>query len=151
MAQLTRKTNPSPAKGYNLPNNLGSGLKAGEALTAGDVVYIKASDKRVYKSGGASYTALTDAIADVDGMVFADAAIGDAVSVHRNLDVAYTAKSGISTSQKKFYLSNVTAGNLQDSAGVTGAKPIAVAVGDSLTPGSETDGGTIFFFGGYQS
>jgi hypothetical protein len=151
MAQITRKTNPSPAKGYNLPNNLGSGLKAGEALVAGDVVYIKASDRRVYKSGGSGYTALTDAIADVDGMVFSDAAAGDAVSVHRNLDVAYAAKGGFSGTQKKLYLSNSVAGGLADAAGVVGARPIATVVGDGLAPGSETDGGTIFFFGGYQS
>lgn len=141
MALITRKTNVTLAKSYQANNTVGSGLIAGEALSSGDACYIKASDRRVYKSGGTmANTGVENA--QVHGFVLKAAAIGEPVTMYSDVDLAYSAQGAIAGTVSRLWVSAVTAGRLDDTApAVTGIRPCAFVVGDGMT--TETDGGTI--------
>lgn len=98
---------------------IGSGLKAGEAIAAGDLVYI-ASTGRVMKSNGTA----ANAAAKVDGIAVKAAASGEAVDVYRNVEVRYGAGM---TPGTRLYL-QTTAGLISDAATIGGTDPIGFVV-----------------------
>lgn len=98
---------------------IGSGLKAGEAIAAGDLVYI-ASTGRVMKSNGTA----VGAAAKVDGIAVKAAPSGEAVDVYRNVEMRYGAGM---TPGARLYAS-ATAGLVSDTATTGGTAPIGFVV-----------------------
>lgn len=96
-----------------------SGLLAGEALLAGDLVYIK-SDGKVWKADGGA----ADAEAAVRGMVLQATASGEACSIYFDVNVRYG--SGM-TPGAKLYLS-ATDGLIDDAATTGGTAPIGFVI-----------------------
>lgn len=97
------------------------GLKAGEALAAGDACYIKASDGLVYKSTGAAATAP----AQVDGFAAEECAAGEAITLYHNVRFRYG--SGL-TPGAKLFLSGTVAGGLADAATTGGTAWVAKVI-----------------------
>jgi hypothetical protein len=94
-----------------------SGFKAGEALAAGDAVYIKTSDGLIYRSTGAA----ANAAAAVDGFVPADCPIGEATSIYFNVQFYY----GAALSPGSYvYLSGTVLGGLDTAPSTGGVNPI---------------------------
>ena len=111
MAEIAKSGIPSLAS--LLPNgadNL-SGLIAGEALGAFDACYIKQSDGKVYKSTGAA----ANAAAKVRGFAQFPTAIGEAVTLLKNIRATYGADLSALIGSNVF-LSGSTAGGLADAA-----------------------------------
>lgn len=100
-----------------------SGLKAGEALSAGHACYIKASDGLVYKSTGAADTEP----ARIHGFVARDAAIGAPVTLFGVGARFHYAASGL-TPGAQLFLSGATAGELATAASVGDSLGVAFAV-----------------------
>ena len=98
---------------------VGSGLLAGEAIAAGDVCYIK-SDGKVWKSNGTA----ANAAAKADGIAMRASAVGEAVTIMRNVEMHYGASL---TPGARYYVS-ATAGALADAASTGGTAPVAFAV-----------------------
>lgn len=98
---------------------LGSGIKAGEAIAAGDVCYI-ASTGKAMKSIGTS----ANAAAKADGIAQKAAALNEAVTLMRNVDMHYG--SGL-TIGARYYVS-LTAGALDTATTTGGTAPIAFAI-----------------------
>lgn len=98
---------------------VGSGLKAGEAITAGDVCYIHSGGK-VFKSVGTT----TNAAAKADGIAQKAAALNEAVTIMRNVDMHYG--SGL-TPGARYYVS-LTAGALDTATSTGGTAPVAFAI-----------------------
>lgn len=94
-------------------------LKAGEAIAAGDVCYIK-SDGLAWKSNGTAATAP----AKCDGMAAEACAVGEAVTLF--FDVNFRYGSGL-TPGARYYVST-NAGLLSDAATTGGTAPVAFAV-----------------------
>jgi hypothetical protein len=120
MATVAKSGTPSLATTVPCPAHTISGLYAGEALAAGDLAYIKASDGKVYKSDGSA----ADAEAKVDGMVLQAAPIGEAVSLYFDVTVRYGAGM---TPGARLYLS-ATDGLIDDAATTGGTAPIGFVV-----------------------
>lgn len=118
MAEITRITRPSLATVLPGQEHQINGLVAGEALTVGDFVYIKNSDKKVYKGTGAA----ANEAARVRGVVLQEAAIGDGVTIHRGVVVNYGAAA---TANVALYLSDSVAGGLANVATTGGTAEIA--------------------------
>ncbi len=120
MAQVAKIAAPSLAS--LLPNgtDLLAGLKAGEALTAFDACYIKA-DGLVWKSTGAAAAAA----AKVRGYAAKTTAVGEPVTLYKNVRVEYGAALVPGTD---LFLSGVTAGTLADAASAGGTTPIGFVV-----------------------
>lgn len=142
MALISRKANVTLAKAYQEDNTVGSGLIAGETLESGSACYIRASDRRVFKSGGAGMTLVTQEVAQVHGFNLKACAAGDPVTLFTNVDLAYSAQGAIANTVSRLWVSNVTAGRLDDTLPFAGLRSCAFVVGDGMT--TETDGGTIF-------
>lgn len=121
MADIARITRPSLAT--VLPGNEHqiNGVLAGEALAVGDLVYLKASDKRVYKATGAS----ANEAARCRGMVLQEAQIGDGVTIHSGVTINYGSALSVGA---PMYLSGATAGLFADAASTGGTAEIAYAV-----------------------
>jgi hypothetical protein len=99
---------------------LGSGFVAGEAITAGDICYIK-SDGKVWKSNGTS----ANAAAKADGIAMETAAANaNGVTLMRGVDFQYA--TGL-TPGARYYVS-ATAGALDDAATTGGTAPVAFAL-----------------------
>lgn len=120
MAEITRGTVSlaTVEPGYEHQIN---GVLAGEALVKGDLVYLKASDGRVWKASGAA----ANEAARARGMVLMSAVAGDGVSVHRGMVVNYS--TGLSAGVPLF-LSGTVAGGLADAASTGGTTEIAYAI-----------------------
>lgn len=117
MAEITKV---SPSLSTRTPcaaHQVGSGLKAGEALGAGDACYIK-SDGLVWRSTGAA----ANAAAAVDGFAAEAAAVGEAVTLFTDVTMRYA--SGL-TPGAKLFLSGTVAGGLADAASTGGTGQVA--------------------------
>lgn len=100
---------------------VGSGLKAGEAIAAGDACYIKGSDGKVYLATGAA----ANAAALVDGFAAAAAALGEAVTLLTDVEFHYASGA---TPGTRYYLSGTTAGGLDTSTSTGGTVAIAKSI-----------------------
>ena len=121
MAEISKSGQPSLATvqpGYEHQIN---GLLAGEAIAAGDFVYIRASDGRVMRASGAA----ANEAARARGVVFQPAAVGDGVAVFSGVQCHYGA--GLAPGAP-LYLSGTVAGGLADVASTGGTTEIAYAV-----------------------
>lgn len=98
---------------------IGSGLKAGEAIAAGDVCYI-ASNGTVMRSNGTS----DNAAAKARGIAAREAASGEAVTLFRNVEFAY----GAGLTPGADYYVGATAGRLDDAPTTGGIVPVAFAI-----------------------
>lgn len=121
MADVAKSGTPSLSSPLPPPNQRLSGLKAGEAIAAGDACYIKASDGLVWKSTGAA----ANAAAKVRGFAFVDAPAGEAVTLVWDVNFRYGAALSPGT---ELYLSGATAGGLADAASTGGTAPIGFVV-----------------------
>lgn len=102
-----------------------TGLIAGEALLAGDAVYIK-SDGKVYQAVSTALDLLGDAA--FDGMVNSAYAAGDAVTVFgQGTIMSY----GASLTPGALYFVSAAAGKLSDAAIVVGDIQICKAISAS--------------------
>lgn len=101
-------------------NDTVSGLKAGEALGAGDACYVK-SDGLVWRSTGAA----ANAAAKVRGFAAEACAVGEAVTLYHDVNFRYG--SGL-TPGIDVYLSGATAGGLDTAASTGGTAPIGYVV-----------------------
>lgn len=119
MAAVTLTGTPSLTTTLPCPAHHISGLLAGEALDAGNLVYIK-SDGKVWKSNGTS----ANAAAKVDGIVMVATAVGEAASVYNDVNVRYGA--GL-TPGARLYLST-TAGLIVDATTTGGTAPIGFVI-----------------------
>ena len=100
-------------------NNQIAGLRAGEALGAGDLVYIK-SDGLVWLSNGTAATAP----AKVDGITAEACAVGEAVTFFRHVNFRYG--SGLTPGARLY--ASATPGALADAATTGGTAPIGFVV-----------------------
>lgn len=98
-----------------------SGLKAGEAIAAGDACYVKAADGLVWLSTGAA----ANAAAKVRGFAFAAAQAGEAVTLYAGVNWNYGAAL---TPGTDLFLSAATAGALSDVATTGGTAPIGFVI-----------------------
>jgi hypothetical protein len=112
---LSSIIDPSEAQAYQV----GSGLKAGEDIAAGDVVYI-ASTGRFMKSNGTAATAP----AKVRGIALGAATSGEALTVYRGVEVRYG--SGMTPGAQLF--ASATAGLLDDAATTGGTAAVGYVV-----------------------
>lgn len=121
MAAVSKSGTPSLAT--MLPGGncfVGSNLKAGAAIAAGDACYI-ASTGLVHPATGAA----NNAAAQVDGFAAAAAAAGEAVTLLTDVDFHYG--SGL-TPGARYYLSGATAGGLDTATSTGGLIAIAKAI-----------------------
>lgn len=121
MAEVAKSGTPSYCSLTPPQSATINGLLAGEAIAAGDAVYIKAADGRIWKATGAA----NNAAADVVGFAFKAASAGDPVTVACEGNFRYGAGLTVSA---KYYLSGTVAGGLADAASTGGLAPIAVAI-----------------------
>lgn len=121
MADVAKSGTPSPASVLPPANCKFSGLKAGEAIAAGDACYIKTSDGLVWRSTGAA----SNAAAEVDGFADVATASGEAVTLLFDQIFRYGAALSPGT---YLYVSGATAGALADAASTGGTKPVARVV-----------------------
>lgn len=98
------------------------GHVAGEALEAGDIVYIKAADGRLYKA-----IATATEAARARGVAGEAASIGQPVTILRNISIGYS--TGLSPGIH-VYLSGSSAGNLDDTADADAPNPVGFVLGD---------------------
>lgn len=120
MATVAKSGTPSLSS-VTPPQNcvIGSGLKAGAAIAAGDLVYIAAAGT-VLPSNGTS----ANAAAKVDGIAVKAAASGEAVDVYRNVEMRYG--SGMTPGTRLY--AQTTAGLISDAATTGGTAPIGFVV-----------------------
>jgi hypothetical protein len=123
MAEVTRGVRPSwshvmPPPTCQFPERI-----AGEALVAGDMVYVRASDGRVLKANGTAATAPALAI----GMVILDCQIGMPCTVVFGVLVGYS-DAGTLTPGARYYVSAAVPGGLSDTATTGGTVPVAFAL-----------------------
>lgn len=121
MAEISKAGVPSLASVLPPQNNNIAGLKAGEALAAGDACRINASDGLVYRSSGAAATAS----ANVHGWAAEACAIGEAVTLLHSVNLRYGA--GL-TPGASYFLSGTVLGGIADAASTGGTTPCAFAV-----------------------
>lgn len=113
MAEITIVGKPTPATTLPPYNAQHAGHTAGEALSAGHVVYLK-NDGKLWKASGAA----ANAAARVRGIVLADyPANAENVTLWNDIVVAYG--SGL-TPGADVYLSGTVAGGLADAASTGG-------------------------------
>ncbi len=111
-----------------------SGLRAGEAIAAGDACYIK-NDGLAYRSNG---TTVGVPAARVDGFAATSAPINEAVSLYFHVAFYYGANL---VPGALVYLDTV-AGGLSDAATVGGTVPIGMVLPD-VTPGLSVGGSIV--------
>jgi hypothetical protein len=119
MAAVAKSGSPSLATTLPCPAHTISGLLAGEAITIGDLCYVK-SDGKIWKSDGDA----ANAAAKVDGIALQAAAAGEAVSLYFDVTVRYGAGM---TPGARLYLST-DAGLISDSSTTGGTAPIGFVV-----------------------
>ena len=120
MAEIAKSGTPSLSTTTPCPAHHISGLKAGEAIAAGDLCYVK-SDGLVWKSSGAA----ANAAAKVAGMALQAAAVGEGVSLYFDVNVRYGATL---TPGAPLFLSGTVAGGIADAASTGGTAPIGFAI-----------------------
>lgn len=120
MAAIAKVGKPSLCSTLPPQSQQIAGLKAGEALGAGDACYI-ASTGLVMKSTGAA----ANAAAKVDGFAAEDCALGEAVTLFFDVNFFYGAGM---TPGARVYLSGVTAGGIDTAASTGGTAPIGFSV-----------------------
>lgn len=98
---------------------MGSDYRAGEAIAAGDALYIK-SDGKLWKATGTA----NNAAAQVDGFAAAAAAVGEAVTMVTDVDFHY----GVGLTPGARYYLSATAGALETVATTGGLIAIAKAL-----------------------
>lgn len=119
MATLTKVGTPSISTTTPCPAHHISGLVAGEAIAAGDLVYIH-SGGTVRKTNGTS----ANAAAKVDGIALQAAAIGEGVSMYFDVNVRYG--SGLTPGARLY--ASATAGAIDDAATTGGTAPIGFVI-----------------------
>ncbi len=119
MALIAKSGTPSLASPLPTGGDLVRGLKAGEAIAAGDVCYI-ASDGTAMRSNGTAATAPAVAV----GIAAGDAGTGEAVTLYKNVSFHYG--SGL-TPGAPYYV-GATAGRLDDAATTGGTVVVARAI-----------------------
>ena len=126
MAEVTRTGNPTLASPHTHAADQVTGLIAGEDLVAGDLVYIKASDGRLWKATGAA----ANEAARVVGMIQVATKTGEAATYWRNVRFGYGPKiTGTPVSPgTPFFLSGTVAGGFADAASTGGTTIIAYVV-----------------------
>lgn len=122
MATIAKSGTPSLASLLPQGSDVLGRLYAGEALAAFDAVYIK-SDGKVWKSTGAA----ANAAAKVRGYAAKATAIGEPVTVYKNVRVRYGA--GLTPGADVFL--SATAGLLDSAASTGGSAPIGFNVDDT--------------------
>lgn len=123
MAQVAKSGTPSLCTPSPPSNCRISGLLAGEAIAAGDLLYLK-SDGKLWLANGTS----ANAAAKVVGMAAQAASVGEAVTAY--YDVHFRYGSGM-TPGALLYLS-ATAGTIADGATTGGTKPIGRVISDTV-------------------
>lgn len=98
---------------------IASGIKAGEAIAAGDVCYIHSNGTAMRSNGTAA-----NAAARARGIAAREASAGEAVTLYRNIEMHYGA--GL-TPGADLYVS-ATAGRLDDAPTTGGIAPVAMVV-----------------------
>lgn len=121
MAEVRISGTPSLATVLPDASHQINGVKAGAAISAGQFVYIKASDGLVYPATGAA----ANEAARARGVVLQAAAAGDGVTVMRGVMVRWGAALSPGA---PLYLSGTNAGELADAASTGGTTEIAYAV-----------------------
>jgi hypothetical protein len=119
MALVAKSGTPSLASPLPTGGDLIRGLKAGAAISAGDICYI-ASDGLVKLSNGTA----NDALAVAVGIAAGDAQSGEAITLYRNVSFHYG--SGL-TPGAPYYVA-ATAGRLDTAATTGGLTPVARAI-----------------------
>lgn len=119
MATITKVGTPSLSTVVPCPAHQIAGLLTGEAIAAGDLVYIK-SDGKIWKSDGSA----ADAEAQVRGMVLIATASGEAATIYHGVTVRYG--SGMTPGAKLFL--SATDGLIDDAATTGGTAPIGFVV-----------------------
>lgn len=127
MAEVTKTGTPTPSNPLAVANNSITGLLAGEALAAGDAVYLKGADGRVWKATGAA----ANAAAKARGFAAKAADAGFPCTVlTRGVHLAYgPLVSAVAVAAgSDLYLSGTVAGGLADAASTGGTTPIAYVI-----------------------
>jgi hypothetical protein len=119
MADIAKSGTPSLASLLPPQNCQIAGLKAGEALAAGDACYIK-SDGLVWRSIGTA----ANAAAKCDGFAAEACAVGEAVTLF--YDVTFRYGAGL-TPGARYYV-GAAAGALADAATTGGTAPVGFAI-----------------------
>lgn len=120
MAEIAKSGVPSMSSVLPPQNQRLSGLKAGEAIAAGDACYV-ASTGLVMRSTGAA----ANGAAKVRGYAFVDAPVGEAVTLYWDVNFRYGA--GL-TPGADYFLSGTVAGGIADAASTGGVQPIGYAM-----------------------
>lgn len=120
MAEVAKSGTPSLSSLHPAEENKLSGLLAGEAIAAGDALYLN-TDGRLYRASGAA----ANAAARVVGFAQKAASAGESVSAYRNVRMRYGAGLTPST---RLYLSGTVPGGLADAASTGGTTPVAVVI-----------------------
>jgi hypothetical protein len=119
MALISKSGTPELASPYPTGGNVLRGMKAGEAIAAGDVCYI-ASDATLMRSNGTAANA-----AAVGGWIAsADGPIGEALTCFKNVSFHY----GAGLTPGAPYFVGATAGRLDDAATIGGTAVVARAI-----------------------
>ena len=119
MALLAKSGTPSLASPLPTAGDLIRGLKAGEAIAAGDICYI-ASDGTIMRSNGTAATAPAVGF----GIAAGDASLGEPLTLYRNVSFHYGAGM---TPGTPFYVA-ATAGRLDTAATTGGTVVVARAI-----------------------
>jgi hypothetical protein len=123
MAAVAKSGTPSPST--MIPGGncfVGSDMKAGEAIAAGDACQITTTGKVIRSTGAAANQA-----ARVHGFAAAAAALNEAITLLTDMDFHYG--SGL-TPGIPVYLSGTTAGGLDTAASTGGTAPIGFVLKD---------------------
>jgi hypothetical protein len=124
MAEIARAGPPAVLLALPLAANRIGGLRAGEAIAAGDACHIKGNGKRngtVYRSVGA----VAGEAAEVRGFALAGARRGEAATLVFDVTMRYGA--GLPPSDG-LYLSGTVPGGLADTPSPGGTAPVAFVV-----------------------
>jgi len=119
MALISKSGTPSLASPYPAGGDVLRGLKAGEAVAAGDICYI-AADGTVMRSNGTAAGAAAVAL----GIAGGDAATGEAVTLFRNVSFHY----GAALTPGTPYFVGATAGRLDNAASIGGTVVVARSI-----------------------
>jgi hypothetical protein len=122
MATVTKTGVPSICSVLPPATNRITELLAGEAIAAGDTLYVK-SDGKVWKTNGTAATAPALYV----GVAAAAASVGEAVTPYHGVTVRYG--SGLTPGAR--YFVSATPGLIDDAATTGGTVAIAVAVDDT--------------------
>lgn len=121
MAEIAKSGTPSMASVLPPQSQQIAGLRAGEAIAAGDACRVNAADGLVYRSSGAAATTA----ANVHGYAAEACAINEAVTLFH--DVTFRYGAGL-TPGASYFLSGTVAGGIADAASTGGTAPLGFAV-----------------------